>query len=133
MNFSQEIITVLDYLCKKFGIVIDWTSESVIPYLEDLAARYIQFEVQSSIMGIASTVVIVILLGLIWAVSGAVTKLTMNDVAECICYASLIGFWITFVVCITLSIVNAYHIIECYTIPERVILDYLTGLMESSR
>jgi len=49
MNFSQEIITVLDYLCKKFGIVIDWTSDSIMPYLEDLSVRYIRYEIMSSI------------------------------------------------------------------------------------
>ena len=40
MNFSQEIINVLDYLCNKFGIAIDWTSENVIPYIEELCERF---------------------------------------------------------------------------------------------
>ena len=33
MKVSNQIIEVLEYLCQKFGIVIDWTSESILPYL----------------------------------------------------------------------------------------------------
>ena len=29
MEFSKEIINVLDYLCGKFGIAIDWTYDNV--------------------------------------------------------------------------------------------------------
>lgn len=33
MTVSDQIINVLDALCEKFGLVIDWTSENVVPYL----------------------------------------------------------------------------------------------------
>ena len=35
--FSEQIIEVLNALCEKFGIAIDWTAENVMPYLTDLA------------------------------------------------------------------------------------------------
>lgn len=37
---SNQVIQVLDNLCEKFGIVIDWTSENVMPYLMELFSRY---------------------------------------------------------------------------------------------
>ena len=30
MTVSEQIIQVLDALCEKFGLVIDWTSENAI-------------------------------------------------------------------------------------------------------
>ena len=31
MEISQQVIKVLDAVCDKFGIAIDWTSNNVIP------------------------------------------------------------------------------------------------------
>lgn len=36
MTVSEQIISVLDALCEKFGIAINWTEENVIPYVEIL-------------------------------------------------------------------------------------------------
>ena len=30
---STEIIKILDAICDKFGLVIDWTSQNVTPYM----------------------------------------------------------------------------------------------------
>lgn len=46
---GDEIIKVLDALCDKFGIVIDWSSQNVMPYLTDLADRVVKYEVYSSL------------------------------------------------------------------------------------
>ena len=48
MNFSSQFIEVLDALCEKFGIAVDWTSQNVMPYLTDLAARIITYEIWTS-------------------------------------------------------------------------------------
>jgi hypothetical protein len=85
---SQEIINVLDYLCKKFGIVIDWTSENVMPYLQDLCARYIKFEIHTSIMWIILCAGIMVLAGIIWTISGIVDSRISSDLAEGIKYTS---------------------------------------------
>ena len=45
MSFSSQFIEVLDALCEKFGIAIDWTSKNVMPYVTDLDARIITYEI----------------------------------------------------------------------------------------
>lgn len=40
MDFSQEIINVLDYLANSNGIVIDWTSKNVAPMVMELMNKY---------------------------------------------------------------------------------------------
>lgn len=37
---SEEIIKVLDNLGEKFGIAIDWTSQNIMPYIQELMSRY---------------------------------------------------------------------------------------------
>lgn len=133
MKLSEEIITILNYLCQKFGIAIDWTSENVMPYLQDLAARYIKYEVFTSIAWIGLFVAITVLAGIVWAISGTVSvKCVRNDIAQGICYMSIIVFWFAFALCIIVGMAQAYDIIECYTIPEKVILEYLKQLMNST-
>lgn len=36
----QEVITVLDAVCDKLGVAIDWSAENIAPQLEVFAARY---------------------------------------------------------------------------------------------
>lgn len=62
MEFSKEIINVLDYLCGKFGIAIDWTSDNVIPLIENLCGKFIRYEVFTSIAWI---VIIPVITGII--------------------------------------------------------------------
>lgn len=133
MKLSAEIITILDYLCQKFGVAIDWTSENIMPYLQDLAARYIKYEVFTSIAWIGLFAAIVLLAGLIWIISGTVSvKCCGNDIAQAICAISIVVFWFALAIGIIVSMVQVYDIIECYTIPEKVILEYLKTLMNST-
>ena len=36
---SNQIIEVLNEICNKFGLAIDWTSKNVQPYLQELIAK----------------------------------------------------------------------------------------------
>ena len=49
MTVSEQIIQVINALCEKFGIAINWTSENVIPYLETLCRKLITYEISTSI------------------------------------------------------------------------------------
>ena len=47
---SNEVIKVLDHICDKFGIAIDWSSSNVIPYLQDLMVRMTKYVTYTSIL-----------------------------------------------------------------------------------
>lgn len=36
MMMNQQIIEIFDTLCENFGVVIDWTSNNVLPQLQIL-------------------------------------------------------------------------------------------------
>lgn len=48
---SQEIIKVLEYLGDKLGIAIDWTTENVLPYAEQLFKRYVTLKITYASIG----------------------------------------------------------------------------------
>lgn len=49
MTVSEQIIEVIDALCAKVGIAIDWTGENVLPYIETLCGKLINYEIGTSI------------------------------------------------------------------------------------
>ena len=58
MTVSEQIIQVIDVLCEKFGIVVDWTNENVFPYLETLCGKLIAYEIATSIVWIVIMILI---------------------------------------------------------------------------
>lgn len=130
MVFSKEIINVLDYLCTKFGIAIDWTSENVMPYLEDLCGRYIEYEIYTSIAWCVVFAAILVVVGFVWGIGSIVDRFSRSrsDIPEIFSVLFFVFLAIGFVV----WGVQAFDIIECYTIPEKTILEYLKYLMNTS-
>ena len=49
---SSQIIDVINELCSKFGIAIDWSQKNVQPYLESLVIKAVNYELYTSIMWI---------------------------------------------------------------------------------
>ena len=132
MTVSGEIIKVLDDLCRRFGIAVNWTSENVLPYLQDLCTRYIQYEVFTSIAWCALPLIVFVVSGLLWAISGIACKKVGSDIAEGVCCISTIVFFATMVIGFLICSSQAFDIIECYTIPEKVILEYIKTLLRTA-
>ena len=132
---SDEIIKILDDLGRRFGIAIDWSSENVMPYLQDLMSRYINYEVMTSVVWIVVALIVIIGLSIgILAINKHANKVLEKDyysdwdfdkwVVFCI-FIIIIG---CFVICI---ICQVFDIITCYTIPEKMIFEYLNFLLSN--
>jgi hypothetical protein len=136
MKFSQEIINVLDYLGEKFGIAIDWTSENVMPYLKDLGTRYISYEVFTSIAWMVAIPAITLIIGIILSILHKKAKEVDWDDGYAATVFAII-FWLIFIAMSFASIfvvcTQVFDIIECYTLPEKVIFEYLQTLIESAK
>lgn len=137
MSFSSELITVLDYLAQKLGIAIDWTSDTVMPYLKDLCDRFIEYEIFNSFMTIGAWAVF-LLFFMCWLIpTHLIAKNRLDWNWDCFtCYVAAVA-WIGFVICLIGTIVSVicqgFHIIECWKMPEKVIIEYVQGLLESSK
>ena len=127
---SDEIIKVLDDLCDKFGIAIDYSSNNILPYLQDLLDRYTKYELTTSIIQLViSCSILVVLIILNVKFDPYFLKLCEEDDEY---WFSLV---VTLVICVVISFgYNIFtipsiidNIITCITIPEKLIFEYLNN------
>lgn len=50
MLASEQIIQVLNALCEKMGIVVDWTAQNAIPVAQKVCERFIHYEITRAIL-----------------------------------------------------------------------------------
>lgn len=123
MSFSSQFIEVLDALCEKFGIAVDWTSQNVVPYLTDLAARIITYEISTSVVWM---VIAAILFLIAW-------KMTKNNCKEDI-FADgwFLGWFVRTLIgvfCFITIVFQVFDIIEALALPEKTLYDFIMRLM----
>ena len=130
---GDEIIKVLEKLGEQFGIAIDWTSQNIVPYIQQLTGKIVIYEIATSWawIGISLFIIIGFILGI-----KPVNKLTIKlEDKYCdfeyiaplyifLCGAIALGFFI----CIICQI---FDIVTCYTFPEKIIMEYIQSLLNS--
>lgn len=138
MTVSEQIIQVINVLCEKFGIAIDWTGQNVIPYIETLCKKLITYEIATSIMWVVGMLLLSI--GTIIAFKKFAPRfkegIEMNN-ASCSDIGWLIGtsFAITGfvglnIISIAVIIVQIGDIIKCLTFPEMYIFEYISKFIQ---
>lgn len=129
---SDEIIKLLDDLGQRFGIAIDWSSENVLPYLQDLMSRYINYEIITSIVWLIAF--IICSTGMIIAIQKLIKhQQEHNKSCSYVCkiiWPTIIS--ITFMFLIIFCIIGIgcqiNDLIMCNTIPEKLIVNYISNL-----
>ena len=128
MQMSEQIIEVLEYLCKKIGVTIDFTNENVLPYLSTLCEKYIHWEIASSIMWIVLSLIGISCIIVAWRFAYKNYKKTDDDM-----WLVVVSFFggIFSLLLIALICGRIYEIIQCLTFPEMAICEYITYLLEA--
>lgn len=143
---SQEIINVMDYICDKLGIAIDWTAENVWPQVMEILSRYRLYEIVNSSAKIVLDIVIII--GICIIISKMIhayynskneresnffwdyTTYTYHHDSMCISFAAIFIVSICFVlgiVSIVTIFTNIDNLMKWIFIPEIQILELLQG------
>ena len=135
MTISEQIIKILDALCTKFGIAINWTSENVIPYVEVLCKKLVTYEIVTSAMWVL----------LVWVLFSA-SSITLKKMHPWLMKkydedwdddGYMIGdvaLWVATVflgivmICVTSD--QIVDIIKCLTFPEMYVFEYVSNLMK---
>ena len=136
MEISEQVIKVLDAVCDKFGIAIDWTSNNVIPYIQELGNKIITYDICNSIVwlviGSVIPLTVAILIKKFLNKKKLEAKERMNDYyytdgsldegAWC-CYAMII---VLIIIAIILTASNIQDIIQDVVFPEKTIIEFIT-------
>lgn len=137
MTVSEQIIQVIDALCAKFGLAIDWTSENVIPYLTVLCGKLIAYEIWTSVFWIVFMVVLTIASVIATKKFAPKFKDGLNHeeywecgwtVASVFASIGLICLYAATVIVIGVQITD---IIKCATFPEMYIFEYVQGIINA--
>ena len=119
ITISKQIIEVLDYLGEKLGVAIDWSSDNVIPYIQMLCEKYINFEISTSIAWIIIGGIIAII-GICFIVFDAMNEWDYVG-------PTVIGV-IILIITIPMICVQIFDIIRCNTFSELQIIEYIKYL-----
>lgn len=121
---SNEIIKVLDHLCDKFDIAIDWSSNNVMPYLQDLMVRITKYVIYTNILWLVISILIIgaTVFALVKIIK--VARESMYDWDFIIAISSLIGSIIIIVFFLT-GMDACQNLIEVNTVPEKYIIEMI--------
>lgn len=131
---TDEIIKLLDELAKRLGIVIDWTSENVMPYLTNLFERFVDYK-------IAENVFPLVLFAILMFITISLAKRITNDirnkkeslfVVKIYNYepsvfggVSLVCLTIADVILLIVSLISITNLIELMFVPELYVAEWL--------
>ena len=135
MEISEQVIKVLDAVCDKFGIAIDWTSNNVIPYIQQLGNKIIIYDICNSIMwlviGGVTPITVAILIKKFLNQKKLEAKETINDYYYtdgsldngALCCYLIIGILLIIAIIFTPS--NIQNIIQDIVLPEKTIIEFI--------
>ena len=124
MSFSSQFIEVLDALCDKIGIAIDWTSQNIVPYVTDLATRIITYEIWTSAAWI-------VIMAIVFLIAWKMTKnLCKEDRFEDEWFSGWVIRIIIGIIFFTVIVFQVFDIIEALALPEKTLYDFVMGLMD---
>ena len=130
----MNVVEIIDALAEKFGIVVDWTNQNVIPYLQELMSRIVSYEIQTSVFWIVFVSVLTIGFGIASPIllrkalkqdldSWTDWSETVLGVLGIVCTIFFVGMLIASSVVIPIQVMD---IIKCNTIPEQVFIQYIS-------
>lgn len=134
-SVSNEIIKVLDALCDKFGIAVDWSNENVLPYIGELIDKFITWQINKDIFLIILGVIFCALCIPLFKI-GKWSWSKVNEVGiyekdswivlSIFAYAFMVISLIAGIILIPIVI---WDLIKCLSFPELIILEYIQNLL----
>lgn len=121
ITFTKDLIDVITYISDKLGVAVDWGSNNLVPYLQELGNKIVAYKENIAWMWV--------IVGIIVAVIGVGALISY--------FVNQDGVWLFIAVCCIAAaaciiIPNMYTVIACKTFPEKVILDYVNSIKQSS-
>ena len=131
---SEEIIKVLDALGEKFGIAINWTSENVMPYLQQLCRKYVTYEIATSVVWLLIGICL-LFVGkyVIEKVKYCWKKYKEERSSDYDCGATLLGILAGSVIIggIMIILCQTMDIITCVTFPEKMLIEEMQSIYKT--
>lgn len=127
MNVSEQIIQVIDNLAQKFGIAIDWSAENIVPIVQQLADKYIAYEISTSVFFIILSIIGISIGVILYTIAMINRKALHFSIGDILGFTFCLFLWIG-IFCFPISM-QIIDIIKCHTIPELIIVEYIKNFI----
>lgn len=129
---SNEIIKVLNALCDKIGVTIDWNSKNAMLYLQQVLTKYANYELWYNVVFFC--VGVVCLCFFVYMLKKAkyyYHKAECEDSDEMfVCGVCIAVFFILLGIGLYLVINSAIQVVGAVTFPEKIILDTIQDMID---
>lgn len=125
---SEEIIKVLDHIGEKFGIAVDWTSENIMPYFNELCGKIIKYEICTSVI-LAVVFALAMVLCVIFGLKCFRKMYDENDDFFELWIAGLIFSIIALIFVLVGFLQQILDIVTCCVFPEKYLFEYFTKFL----
>lgn len=135
---SAQIIEVLNDICEKFGVAVDWTSKNVQPYLKELMTKCVNYKLATDIVWLVVGTVLLVIGGVLlrFAFNNNHKYYEIKDYYDrmhsCLDDVACIQFiagGICLGVSVALILYFTINLITCFTFPEKIILDMVRSYL----
>lgn len=135
---SAQIIEVLNDICEKFGVAVDWTSKNVQPYLKELMMKCVNYKLATDIVWLVVGTVLLVIGGVLlrFAFNNNHKYYEIKDHHERMCSDLDETAGVQFIIggiCLSIAVVLTLNftinLIACFTLPEKIILDMVRSYL----
>lgn len=138
---SEEIIKVLDAVCDKIGIAVDWSAENITPQIVDVITRYGHYLLADAIVGFVLGIVMIVI-AILCAKKAIYIAVKSDSDDDSIWYnydglTAIVGcvLLIAVIMCSVFGIififVNISTIIKCATIPDIYAAEQIIKMLQN--
>ena len=132
-TISNQIIEVLNALCEKFGIAIDWTGQNVMPYVQEFVKKAVNYELWTSVMCI---VLFLLSTGICWFVVWKLSRFPgfcwdevfVEGAPTIAMFFAIAGITLA-IILFYVTVDESMDIITCLTFPEKIIFNMIQNMM----
>ena len=132
---NTELINVLDQLAERFGLAVDWSSQNVLPYVQQLAEKIVRYRAVSAVESLLIGIALIAAAVLLFKLSkkhGAKYEEDEEDADEVLMWLCAIGCGAAaiFGVCTITGSIDT--LVKCFVFPESLIIDYVKEMTRAA-
>ena len=128
-SIADQIIQVINDLCQKFGIVMNWSKETLLPIAEHLGGRIIDWHIAVDLFWIILCGIFFIA-GIICMICAVKCMIKYDDIeGDMVIGLFAVGAIASVIFLIGLCC-NIFELVKCLTFPELKILEYIQSFMQ---
>lgn len=122
---ADQIIQVIDALCEKFGIVIDWSAESLTPAVYELVDKYAIYVLASSMVYIAIYIVMVALGVKAFKLVKSNPEFASDSVEASVSFALVVAIYTVSMIVFSMALMFDLipNLIQAITFPELLLIN----------